>query len=73
MAQVQFRVAITDDGKIGLFAQGDVDAETAQKILAQVMTQLGTDNVVLGDVAPIEKHRDDARTQVVHDLTHHKH
>ena len=71
--KVQFRIAITDAGQIGLFAQGDVDAATAKKVLAQLMAQLGTTDIVLGDIAPIEQHRDDVRTQVVHDLTHHKH
>ena len=74
--QVEFDVAITDDGKIGFFARGNVTNEEATIALQKLIDAIGTDAIRLENVAPIERHRDDPRIQAVHDLTHergHKH
>jgi hypothetical protein len=71
MAKVIYDIAITNDMQIGIFTRDtELTSEQAKIVLEQLMSLLGTDEIVVKDIAKVEKHRDDARTQLVHDLTH---
>lgn len=68
--KISFDIAITNDGQIGLFARGDATAQEGKEALEKIWKLLGTDNIQLGEITPVEKHTDDPRVQAVHDLTH---
>lgn len=69
---VKIKVAITDTMQIGFFVEGDATEEEGRAALEQLIAALGTENVTVKNVLPIEKHRDDTRLQAVHDLTHNR-
>ena len=71
MAKVTYDIAITNDLQIGIFTrETELTSAQAALVLEKLMAMLGTDDIVVKDIAKVEKHRDDARTQLVHDLTH---
>lgn len=72
--KITLDVAITNNGEIGLFARGDATAEEGKKALELIWKMLGTENIELGAITPVEKHIDNDKLQAVHDLTHdHNH
>ena len=75
MATVTYDIAITNDLQIGFFTrETELSPEQAKVALERLVQALGTDNIVVKDVLPVERHNDDIRLQAVHDLTHeHNH
>lgn len=71
--KIMFDFAMSNDGRIALFARGDATAEDAKIALEMIMAALQTENIALDGISAVERH-DDARIQQVHDLTHlHNH
>ena len=75
MAKVTYDIAITNDLQIGFFTrETELTPAQAKQVLERLVAMLGTDEIVIKDVLPVERHRDDVRLQAVHDLTHeHNH
>jgi hypothetical protein len=65
---------MTADGQIAFFVRGDATSEDGNKAIKLLMDALQTENITLSGITEPERHRDDTRIQVVHDLTHlHNH
>jgi hypothetical protein len=65
-----FTVAISDDLEVGFFAEGE-NAKVAKQDLEGLVEFLGDDiNIELTMTGEVENHRDQARMQRVHELTH---
>jgi len=75
MAKVIYDIAITNDLQIGFFTrETELNADQAKLVLERLVAMLGDENITVKDILPVERHRDDPRLQVVHDLTHeHNH
>ena len=70
--KITLDIGLTNDLQIALFVRGDATEAEGKEALEQLIKALGTDDIVFKQFAEVEKHRDDTRTQLVHDMTHER-
>lgn len=70
--KVVLDVGITNDLQVAFFVRGDATEAEGREALELLIKALGTDDLVFKQFSEVERHRDDARTQLVHDMTHER-
>lgn len=70
--KIEIDFAMRDNGQFAFFVRGDATELEGKQALELLMQALDNETLKLEGITEVEKHRDDARIQVVHDLTHLK-